>query len=471
MQILIVDDTRASRRTLARSALKLGQVELVEASCLEEGLALLERSPFDVALIDLRLSEDPDNRDGLTLIAEARKRSIVPVVVSGFSDMGEIRAAMRVGAHDFLLKDELSDDLVLPVLEAIRSRRQLEKELIELRTRRTHDATLGMVGTSPEVQRLRGQLQRVATSDRPVLIFGPTGAGKELAVRSIHAMGCHPDAPLLDLNCGAFPASLIESQLFGHERGAFTGAERRQDGFFTAVGRGTLFLDEIAELQLDLQAKLLRVLESGTFRPIGATAAKQFTGRVVAATHVDLEKAVDEGRFRADLFYRLNVLEVHVPALADRREDIPALVAHFAAMNQRPLVFSDDAIAHLSSRSWPGNIRELRNLIERVAVFAPDGPIDEQVILSVGGKSRVEKSGTALAELARAVLRGPEPDKLRAVETALVEEALRLTGGRKAAAARLLGVHRKAIERRVERLYGRSHDGEVTRDEELDDHW
>ncbi len=324
-----------------------------------------------------------------------------------------------------------------------------DSEVIALRAPHPDDAALGFVGTSGAMQRLREQLRRVACSERPVLIRGPTGAGKEVAVRALHALGRHPDAPLLDLNCGALPASLVESQFFGHERGAFTGAERRHDGCFAAVGSGTLFLDEIAELPLELQPKLLRVLESGTFRPVGATAAQQFVGRVVAATHVDLEARVEEGAFREDLLYRLNVLEVRVPELEARREDILALVAHFARLAGGSLSFTDEALAYLEAARWPGNVRQLRNLVDRLAVLAPPGPITPRVIAETAGCELNRTREPHLRDLAREVLRSPQPDKLQLVESAVIGEALQLCGGNKTATARLLGVHRKVIERRA----------------------
>ena len=199
-------------------------------------------------------------------------------------------------------------------------------------------------------------------------------------VAAIHAQGPHPDEPLLDLNCGAIPEALMESQLFGHERGAFTGADRRQDGYFALVRKGTLFLDEIAELSLPLQAKLLRVLETGRFRPVGASAVARFGGRIVAATHANLSELVSRGQFREDLLYRLDVLTVPVPALAERTEDIPALVAHFVRQQQRALRFTAEAMDLLCCMPWPGNVRQLRNLIDRLAVFAEDEEITPDVV-------------------------------------------------------------------------------------------
>jgi DNA-binding NtrC family response regulator len=270
-------------------------------------------------------------------------------------------------------------------------------------------------------------------------------------VRAIHALGPHPDAPLLDLNCGAFPETLVESQLFGHERGAFTGADKKHVGFFGAAGNGTVFLDEIAELPMELQAKLLRVLESGTFRPLGSNTTCKFSGRVVTATYANVEERVEQGKFREDLFYRLNVLEVRVASLEERREDIPLLLAHFAENQPRPLVFAADALDKLQSMRWPGNVRQLRNFIDRLAVFAPEGPVTADVVDQFAGSRSKPPPPPAdpVAELAREALKSDAPDKLQLVESALIEQALRLTDGNKTAAARLLGVHRKVVERRT----------------------
>jgi len=453
MRILVVDDDRATRRQLVYIVKELPDLEVHEASSQAEANGVLERHSIDIALIDLRLNAaDPDNRDGLALVREVRARAATPIVVSGSDGMHDVREAMRFGAHDYILKEELSPDFVLPILKSLCSQRQLEKEVITLRSKRYPPPTDSLIGPSKAMQRLREILQRVSVSDRPVLVTGPTGSGKELAVRAIHALGSHPDQPFLDLNCGAFPESLIESQLFGHERGAFTGADRRQEGFFAAVRQGTLFLDEIAELPLELQAKLLRVLETRTYRPVGASQARTFEGRVVAATHADLEERVAKGQFREDLFYRLNVLEVTVPSLDERREDIPALIAHFAAKQSRALEFTAPAIELLTNASWPGNVRQLRNLVDRLAVFT-ESQVTPELIASLPGRNKL-KEAAPLAELVRAVLRLPDIDKMQLLTNALVDEAMRLSEGNKTAAARLLGVHRKVVERFVSRTEG-----------------
>jgi len=313
------------------------------------------------------------------------------------------------------------------------------------------DSTLGLVGASQVMEKLRRLIKRLAASSRPILVTGPTGAGKELVVSAIHALGARSGAPMLALNCGAMPESLMEAQLFGHERGAFTGAHQRREGLLAIAGEGTLFLDELAELSLTLQAKLLRVLESRTFRTVGGTAEQPFRGRVIAATHADLAERVARGAFREDLWYRLNVLELHVPPLDERREDIPLLVAHFCAAQSRRLHFTAGALRLMRGASWPGNVRQLRNLVDRIAVFASDDTVDERTVADFLGPQRPATSRpTELVDLARAVLKLEVPNKLEAMERVLVGEAMFQARWNKSAAARLLGVHRKLLERRLE---------------------
>jgi DNA-binding NtrC family response regulator len=459
VNILIVDDQRSARRILSRIVQTLDpDAVILEASSLEEARAALGQ-PLDAALIDIRLGTDATNRDGLTLVGEVRQRSAaVPIVVTASHEMAEIRSAMRRGAYDYILKDELCDELVAPVLETLRRQQSLEAEVRTLRARvASQDPEDLLVGRSPAMDRLRAVIRRVALSDRPVLVVGPTGSGKDVVVRTIHQLGPHPDAPLLDLNCAAIPAPLIESQLFGHVRSAFTGADRDQEGYFSAVRNGTLFLDEIAELPEGLQSKLLRAIESGGFRPLGTTVEKRFQGRIVAATHADLEARTREQRFREDLYYRLQVLEVRVPSLDERREDIPALAAHFIGKTGRSLRLTTDALDLLSRRKWPGNVRQLRNLIDRIAVFAESDEITPAVIEELstpGARAAAPGASTteeAIAQHARALIALPCANKMEAIEVALVEQAMILAQDNKSAAARLLGVHRKVIERRIEK--------------------
>ncbi|AKF84390.1 Fis family transcriptional regulator [Myxococcus fulvus 124B02] len=453
MRILIVDDQRSARRVLTSVLSPMVGVELCEASSLAEARKVLAETSVDVALVDIRLDSDSRNRDGLTLIGEIRRNTeTVPIVVTVSNEMAEIRAAMRLGAYDYVLKDELCEELILPILEGLRDRRKLEREVQVLRARAAPEGLpAGMVGTSQAMNRLLSVVRRVALSDRPALVTGPTGAGKELVARALHTLGARPDAPWLDVNCGAIPESLMESQLFGHERGSFTGADRRQEGVLTAVGAGTLFLDEIAELPLSLQAKLLRVLETGIFRRVGSTEDLLFQGRVVAATHADLEERVRQRSFREDLYYRLAVLEVQVPSLEERREDVPALLAHFAGRQRRQLRFTPESMDVLMRANWPGNVRQLRTLVDRLTVFAEEDLVTPETLSQLPGSER--RGGSVedpVKHFTRAILKMPElGDRLAHVEQLLIAEAMVLAEGNKSAAARLLGVHRKAIERRL----------------------
>ncbi|MBX3245965.1 MAG: sigma-54-dependent Fis family transcriptional regulator [Myxococcales bacterium] len=451
MNVLVVDDQRTARVILGEILSAETGLTVLEASSATEARAIAREHAIELAFLDVRLSFDMRDRDGLTLLRDLREANVRSVVmVSALRDSTEIREAFRSGAEDYILKDELEAELILPIVQRVRARQRLEAEVQRLRAQVfTARDVPGIVGTSPAIQRLREVVRRVASSDRAVLVTGESGSGKEQTVRALHALGEAPDQPLFDVNCGALPESLVESYLFGHERGAFTGAERRHEGALAAVGRGTLFLDEVAELPLALQAKLLRVLETRRYRSVGGTTERNFDGRVIAATHADLAARVDAGRFREDLYHRLAVLVVRVPNLGERRDDIPALVTHFARQQPRPLHFDEGAIARLMELPWPGNVRELRNVIDRIAVFCDDDVVTAGSIDAILPTTRV--SSRPMREIVDAVLdMESEGDRLAAVERALVDEAIRRAGGNKSEAARLLGVHRKRIERRVQ---------------------
>ncbi len=460
MEVLVVDDQRSAQRVLTALLEEIPHVRAHAVASKDAALALLEMQPIDVAFIDLRLTDNVGAREGLELVEHMSQASLgVPIVVSGLSDIHDVREAMRLGAHDYLLKEELCAELLAPIIARLEDKERLEAELRTLRARTRPTANGPMlIGGSSAIRRLRGQLDRIVLSNRPVLVQGPTGSGKEVVVQYLHHHGPTPDELLLALNCGALPETLIESQLFGHERGAFTGAVHRQDGHFCTVGRGTLFLDEIGDMPLALQAKLLRVLESGTFRPLGANKEHTFSGRLVAASHVDLARAVKERTFREDLFYRLNVLTITVPGLEERREDIPALVAHFARQQTKRLSFDEDAIVELQRRPWPGNVRELRNAIDRIGVFALDGQVSRADVREI-----MDDTATLpdIDDLIAPILKLEVKDKLTFIRRALIESALKRANGSKTAAAQLLGVHRKVIERSLKDCAGEDSDGVV----------
>lgn len=458
LRILIVDDERVSLRHFASVLEPLGNIELHRASELAEAKQVLEQVFIDLAFIDLRLSPDIRNRDGLTLVQEIRGRyQTAAVVVSGVDHHHEVREAMKTGAQDYVLKTEFEQRAPI-ILKELRDELALKEELLDLRTRDLPDPTLGLIGTSVAMQNLRALIKKAATSvgslSADILILGPTGSGKEVVAQALHKYGPHPSAPLIILNCGALVESLVEAQLFGHVRGAFTGADRDQEGCLAQAGKGTVFLDEVAELTPALQAKLLRLLENRTFHPVGAPAkVMQFKGRIIAATHVDLKERVREGRFRADLFFRLNVVPIYVPPLSDHREDIPALVQHFVKQFDKPLHFTREAIELLCRRPWPGNVRELRNAMVRLAIFAESEYIDAKTIeqhLPLEGDSG--SGGDLLGLIAQKILALPQEDKIGAITEALVLKAVEQAQGNITEAARLLGRHRKFVERYLKKV-------------------
>ncbi|HYI02829.1 sigma-54 dependent transcriptional regulator [Hyalangium sp.] len=458
LRILIVDDERVSLRHFAGVLESLGNIELHRASELGEARQVLEEVLIDVAFIDLQLSQDIRNRDGLTLIGEIHGRyQTASIVVSGHKHHLEVLEAVKLGAKDYVLKTEFEQRAPL-ILQKLREELSLKEEVIDFRTRDLPDPTLGLIGTSVPMQNLRALIKKaaVAVSATPaaVLIQGPTGSGKEGVAQALHRCGPHASAPIINLNCSNLVENLMESELFGHVRGAFTGADRDKPGCLVEVGKGTVFLDEVAELDLGLQAKLLRVLEDRTFHPVGAPGkVQQFKGRIIAATHVDLKDRVREKRFRADLYYRLNVLILHVPPLSEHPDDIPALVQHFVKQYTRPLHFTQEAIELLRRRPWPGNVRELKNALERLAIFADTELIDAATLEALLPREEEEESGDELLGLiAQKLLALPTEDKVFAITKALVEEAMRQSDGNITKAAGKLGLHRKSVERLLKKI-------------------
>lgn len=295
--------------------------------------------------------------------------------------------------------------------------------------------------------RLRSLISRIAPSRKAVLITGPTGSGKELVVRSLHEQSLFSEGPMINVNCSTLPESLTESLLFGHEKGSFTGADKKHNGYFAQADNGTLFLDELGEMPLAMQAKLLRVLETGRYSRVGGSAEHSFTGRVVAATHVDLKEAIKRREFREDLYFRLNVLMIETTSLNDRREDIPLLIEHFRAVSERPIPLSPAAIHKLQYMDWQGNIRELKNAVERLCLLAEHELITEETISALIQKETVDQQ-EYFDQIAKMILESNVSDKKRAINDALLVRALKQTKGNKSEAAKLLGVHRKVVERR-----------------------
>lgn len=380
--------------------------------------------------------------------------SVPAVMVTGSTELHEIREAMRLGAKDYVLKDELCPEMLLPIVQGLREKMVLAGEVRRLREQ--VDRTWGpgaLVGSSPQMERVRRLIERVADSDASVLIRGETGTGKELVARALHNLSRRHDEPFMAVNCSALPGTLIESLIFGHVKGAFTGADRRVRGHFEVAGSGTVLLDEIAEMPGELQAKLLRVLEDRKFRPLGSENELPLDARVLAATNVDLEHRMMEGRFREDLFYRLNVVSIDLPPLAERRGDIVELLSTFTAELPRKVRFSSDAVEWLSTRRWAGNVRELRNMVERVNLLAEADEVDAAALDQLVGQDP-SRSANEVAKIVRSILALPHHtgSKLEFIERAVLHHAIETCAGNKSAAARMVGVDRRALDRRWQRL-------------------
>jgi DNA-binding NtrC family response regulator len=466
MKVLIVDDQPSDRLILRKVLRDLDDVEVDEADSLHSARQALASTTFDAVIIDLRLDGDVRNRDGHVLIKELGARpGPVPIVWTATREIHEIREAMRGGAYDYIFKDAPHKELVSRVIEGLRTRRELEREVLEHRARRSlvqpivHD----MVGESSLMAKLREELQAVAVgSDKPVVILGPSGAGKELVARAVHALGRHPEAPFVAKNCAAIPETLFESELFGHEDHAFTGARRRA-GALGAAGKGTLFLDEIGELPLSQQAKLLRVLETRRYVPLGSDNEKPFHGRVVAATLSNLEERVEKGSFRRDLYMRLSFFPLHVPKLNEHPEDIRAIVEHYLRVNGiQALTFSPSAYQDLEARDWPGNVRELQQIVERIAVRPPkDGVVLPEHIAQAARKplpptneliqTAARALVSAIATINETATGDERIDLPSEMVAALFREALSRSNNKKAPAARLIGTDRRVIERFLRR--------------------
>jgi DNA-binding NtrC family response regulator len=458
VKVLVIDDQRSARLVLRRMLTSADDLEVIEVGTLDQADRTIEANSFDLLLVDVRLSDSPTDRGGLELLRRLRLRGdqTPAVMVTASSELAEVREAMRLGAQDYVFKDELCPEMLLPIVEGIRERHQLRGEVRRLREQM--DRTCGpsaIIGSSPGIERVRRLVERVADSDLPVLIRGETGTGKELVARAIHSSSQRHSQPFLAVNCSALPGTLVESLIFGHERGAFTGADRRLRGQLELAGSGTVLLDEIAEMPLELQAKLLRVLEDRCFRPLGAEQELPLKARVLAATHVDLERRMHAGRFREDLYYRLNVVSIELPPLGERGNDVAELLQCFVSELPCKLRFHRAAVRWLTERRWPGNVRELRNLVDRLALLAERDVIDVKTLVDItdqrGGPRGTDFDLREMSKLILAMTSQPG-SKLDLIERAVLEQALGASGGNKSEAARLVGIDRKTFERHYERL-------------------
>ena len=444
--LLIVDDDANTLASLAR-AFRMAGHEATVSDNAGRALELLKSQRFDMMLSDVVMPV----KDGLALLEEVRQAGIaLPVVmISGQANIEMAVRATRLGAVDFLEKPLSTDKLLLTVDNVLKLKR-LEDENRELRQKvGKHE----IVHSGEAMRRLMAQVDRVAASESRVCILGETGTGKELIARALHERSQRRNGPFVTLNCAAVPGELIESELFGHEKGSFTGAASRHLGKFEQAHKGTLFLDEIGDMPMVMQAKLLRVLEEGQVERVGGDRTIPVDVRVVVATHRNLEKLVQAGGFRQDLYHRIYVFPLLLPALRERAEDIPALVAHFAAQvaeqnGWKPKPFEADAIRELQRYSWPGNVRELRNVVERLLLLA-DGPVDAATVRmalpQLGSEEAPVSTGAPAAV-------GPLASRVDVFEREQILAELKRHNQRMTDTAKALGLERSHLYKKCQAL-------------------
>ncbi|MFZ5510799.1 MAG: sigma-54-dependent transcriptional regulator [Pseudomonadota bacterium] len=431
--VLVVDDEEGMRSFLQRTlAHRCGLVEA--AASAEEGRALFNRIHFDLIILDIALP----GKSGVEWLDELREAGFQGdvILITAFADIDTAIHALRAGASDFILKPFRVDQILNSIRRCFdRARLVRENFVLRREVAELAGGVEGIVGTSEAITSLCQMLRRVASMPSTVLLQGESGVGKEVAARALHSMSSRAQRPFVPVNCAAISAELIESELFGHVKGAFTGATEAHHGLFYYAQGGTLFLDEIGDLPLAMQTKLLRVLEDRMIRPVGSTREIPVDIRIVAATNRDLAEEVRRGRFRADLFYRLDVVNITIPPLRERREDVAVLARHFssqlaAQLGLPPVPLDAATLARLQAYDWPGNVRELRNLVERSLIlgYFPVDTLPEPPPAPEGGA----KAAAALEEVERSHILG----------------VLAECGGNKSEAARRLGISRKTIERK-----------------------
>jgi two-component system NtrC family response regulator len=445
-RLLVVDDEEPQRVMLSNILGRAG-FQVVTAADGREALAQLKDAHFDLMLTDQRMP----SMDGLALLERVRRtRPEMPVILmTAYGTVSTAVEAMKRGASDYLTKPFERDELLVVVEKAIRHRR-LEDEVVSLRGALRERYRLdNLVGGAPSMQAVFALVERVSATDVPVLITGDSGTGKELVARAVHQNSGRAHGPFVALNCAAVPETLLESEFFGHERGAFTGATRAHEGRFEQASGGTLFLDEIGAMRVDLQAKLLRAIQEGEVQRIGSTAARKVDVRILAASCEDLERAIRNRTFREDLYYRLNVVPILLPPLRDRLEDLPMLVDHFVSRAARKfgregISVAPEVLDRLQLHNWPGNVRELENCIERMVVLArSDRLTSDDVPPGVGIPVEAAFENLDGFELPAGGIRLPE------LEKHLIEQALRRTRGHLRPAARLLGISYKTLQYRL----------------------
>ncbi len=438
--VLVVEDEELMRNIL-RELLESAGFTVFTADSAETAIEIFTANDVFITLTDIKMS----GKDGLALLDQIRSidDEAAVIIMTAYSSVDSAIAALRKGAYDYLTKPFVNEDLIQTVKNAATQRRLFRENRNLRREMRKHYGYAEIVGKSTALKGVFDLIDKVAATSANVLIQGETGTGKELVARALHFNSTRSDKPFLAINCGALTESLLESELFGHVKGSFTGAVADKKGLFRSVAGGTLFLDEVGEMPMSLQIKLLRALQEHQVTPVGSSAAVPFDARVVAATNRDLNEEVAAGRFREDLYYRLNVIEVDIPPLRERREDIPLLVKHFTAISARDQnspekQLSIEALDALKQYSWPGNVRELEHVIERAMILS-----DEEIGID-DLPPKVRPTRGSIAD-------GGEAATLEEVERKHILEVLKTSNGDKSATARTLGIDLSTLYRKLKR--------------------
>lgn len=446
--VLIVDDDKNTRDGLNRALQRSYDVRLAESG--ERALDMLGAGGVDILLSDIRMP----GMDGLTLLqrALARQPELVCILLTAYGSIEQAVDAMKRGAYDFLIKPVNLDHLDLLLKRALRTR-EVESENAKLQEQLDDKYGIeNIVGSAPVMRELFEVIRQAAPTQATVLIQGESGTGKELVAQAIHRLSTRARGPFVAVHCAALSSSLLESELFGHEKGAFTGAVARRQGRFEMADGGTLFLDEISEIDASVQVKLLRVLEERRFERVGGNETQEVDIRLIAATNRDLKARVAEGKFREDLFFRLDVITITLPPLRDRLADVPLLcdrfIKEFSAKNQKPIDgITPDAVSLLATYRWPGNVRELRNTIEKMVVLAR-GPKLTPRDVPAAIRDAAQASGVRVPEL-RLAPGGAIPESLAGAERAMIMRALRKHGENRTRAAEELGISRRTLHRKL----------------------
>ncbi len=451
--VLVVDDEPNYRLILSELIGEEGY-KVMTAESADGTMDIVKESDLDLVITDMRMP----GRDGMSLLRDIKKYNpeLPVIMITAFGDVDKAVTAMQAGAFNYLTKPFSNEEVLVNVKKAV-DHYQLLKENYRLKKEVSGRYSFAnMIGKNRRMQEIYNLIEKVAPTNASVLVSGESGTGKELVARAIHFNSPRREGPIISINCAGLPEQLLESELFGHERGAFTGATALRKGRFELADHGTIFLDEIGEMPMTLQPKLLRVLQEKNFERVGGTQTIEVDVRIVAATNRELKDEVGRGNFREDLFYRLNVLNIHLPPLRERRDDIPILVDHFIGkfserLNMPDLKITHAALRNMTTRSWEGNIRELENTIERAAILCNNSSIEiDDVIPEEGGKENSDKTPEINDDIL-GTLSGRLPDILDTIEKKMIKSALKDSGQVQAHAAEKLGITKSLLQYKMKK--------------------